>query len=131
MKEENERIKAFEEKQRSLNVPISKDEVGKAVRKLKNNKASGEDGITGELIKYAADIVKEKICNTCNKMFENHCDEINIGKLNLLALQNPNKEKGPLKNLRPINVFNTSRKTISITTLNRIQEKVEQYLSVS
>ena len=59
-------------------------------------------------------------------MFENHCDEINIGKLNLLPLQNPNKEKGPLKNLRPINVFNTSRKTISITTLNRIQEKVEQ-----
>ena len=33
-KEENERIKAFEGKQRPLNVPI-KDEVKKAVRKLK------------------------------------------------------------------------------------------------
>ena len=63
-KEENERIKAFEGKQRPLNVPISKDEVEKAVRKLKNNKASGEDRITSELIKYAPDIVKEKLCNT-------------------------------------------------------------------
>ena len=106
-KEENERIKAFEGKQRPLNVPI-KDEVKKAVRKLKNNKASGEDRITGELIKYAPDIVKEKLCNTYNKMFENHCDEVNIGKSNLLPLQKPNKEKGPLKNLRPINLLNTS-----------------------
>ena len=49
-KEENERIKAAERKQRPLNVPISKDEVEKAVTELKNNKASGEDRITGELI---------------------------------------------------------------------------------
>ena len=49
-KEENERIKAVERKQRPLNVPISKDEVEKAVTELKNNKASGEDRITGELI---------------------------------------------------------------------------------
>ena len=31
-KEENERIKAFERKQRQLNAPISKDEVEKAVK---------------------------------------------------------------------------------------------------
>ena len=49
-KEENERIKAVERKQRPLNVPISKDEVEKAVTELKNNTASGEDRITGELI---------------------------------------------------------------------------------
>ena len=49
-KEENERIKAVERKQRPLNVPISKDEVEKAVTELKNNKASREDRITGELI---------------------------------------------------------------------------------
>ena len=99
--------------------------------KLRNNRASGEDGITGELIKYGPDIVKEKLCNTYNKMFENHYDEINIGKSNLLPLQKPNKEKGPLKKFRPINLLNTSRKILSIITLNRRQEKVEQYLSAS
>ena len=31
-KEENERVKAFERKQRQLNVPISKDEVENAVK---------------------------------------------------------------------------------------------------
>ena len=62
-KEENERIKAFEGEQRPLNVPISKDEAEKVVKKLKN-KASGEDRITAKLIHYAPDIVKEKLCNT-------------------------------------------------------------------
>ena len=130
-KEENERIKAFEGKQRPLNVPISKDEVEKAIRKLKNNKASGEDRITGELIKYALDIVKEKLCHTYNKIFENYCDEINKGQSNLLTPQKPNKEKEPLKNLRSINLLNTSRKTLSTITLKRIKEKAEQYLSAS
>ena len=129
--DDNETIDPFEGEQRPLNVPISKDEVEKAVKKIKNNKAAGEDKITGELIKYAPDIVKEKLSETYNKIFENHCDEINIGKSNLLPLQKPNKEKGPLKNLRPINLLNTSRKILSIITLNRIQEKVEQYLSAS
>ena len=64
-------------------------------------------------------------------MFENHWDEINIGKSNLILLQKPNKEKEPLKNIRPINLLKTSRKILSITTLHRIQEKVEQYLSAS
>ena len=59
--------------------------------KLRNNRASGDDRITGELIKYGPDIVKEKLCNTYNKMFENHYDETNIGKSNLLPLQKPNK----------------------------------------
>ena len=36
-----------------------------------------------------------------------------------------------LKNLRPINFLNTSRRILSIITLNRIQEKIEQYLSAS
>ena len=62
-------------------------------------------------------------------MFENHCDEINMRKLNLLPLQKPNKGIGPLKNRRLINLLNTSRKILSTITLNRIQEKVEQYLS--
>ena len=53
-------------------------------------------------------------------MFENDRDEINIGKSNLFPLQKPNKEKGPLKNLRPINLLNSSRKILSIITLSRI-----------
>ena len=47
---------------------------------------AGEGKITGELIKYAPDIVKKKLSET---LFENHFDEINIGKSNLLPLQKP------------------------------------------
>ena len=82
-------------------------------------------------MKYAPDIATEKLCKTYKKMFENHCDEINIGKSNLIPLQKTNKKKEPLKNLRPINLLKTSRKILSIITLHRIQEKVKQYLSAS
>ena len=36
-----------------LNGPITKDEVIKAVKSLKNGKSAGPDGIIGELIKYS------------------------------------------------------------------------------
>ena len=60
-KEENDRVKAFEGKQTPLNVPISKDEVEKQLESWKIIKHQEK---IGELIKYAPDIVKEKLCNT-------------------------------------------------------------------
>ena len=78
-KEENERIKAFKGKQTPLNVPISKDEVEKQLESWKIIKHQEK---IGELIKYAPDIVKEKLCNTYNKSFvihiikfPDHCQE--------------------------------------------------------
>ena len=41
------------------------------------------------------------------------------------------QKKGPLKTLRPINLLNLLNKILSVITLNRTQEKVEQYLSAS
>ena len=98
---------------------------------MKNNKAPGEDGIQGELLKYAPEDVNLILCNIYNDMFETHKDEINMGKSDLLAIPKPNKEKGPIKNLRPINLLNCGRKVFSLITLNRIQPKVENFLSSS
>jgi Reverse transcriptase (RNA-dependent DNA polymerase) len=36
-----------------LNVPFTEDEIGKALRKLKNHKACAQDGLSAELLKYA------------------------------------------------------------------------------
>ena len=49
----------------------------------------------------------------------------------LLPLPKPKKPKGPKKNLRPINLLPTIRKILSIITLNRIQAKVDKYISQS
>ena len=56
---------------------------------------------------------------------------MNINKSVLLPTQKPWKPIGPLKNLRPINLLNAIRKTLSSITLNRIKKKVDTYLSAS
>ena len=45
------------------------------------------------------------------------------------TLPKPGKAKGPRKNLRPVTLLNTIRKSLSIITLGRIREKAEKYLS--
>ena len=47
------------------------------------------------------------------------------------TLPKPGKPKGPRKNLRPVTLLNTIRKSLSLITLERIKEKVEKYLSAN
>ena len=98
---------------------------------MSNNKATGEDGIQLELIKYGPDILINEIADAINWTVENHSDTLNIGKSVLLPTLKPKKTPGPVKNLRPINLLNTIRKILSTVTLNRINSKVDEYLSQS
>ena len=96
-------IQRFEGPPRSLNDPISTNEITKTVNTMSNNKAA--NGIVSELIKYAPQIVHEKTANILNKLFEEHQD-IDTGSGTLIPLQKPPpKKKGPVKNLRPINLL--------------------------
>ena len=55
-------------------------------------------------------------------------------QVKLTSTTKTKQKKGPLKTLKPINLLdllNTSTKILSVITLNRTQEKVEQYLSTS
>lgn len=49
----------------------------------------------------------------------------------MLPVLKAKKETGPLKNLRPVNLLSSIRKTFSIITLNRMKDKVDDYLPVS
>ena len=98
---------------------------------MSNNKATGEDKIPVELIKYSPPSLIAEITKILNNVFENAHDTINVGISILLPLQKPNKPIGPLKNLRPINLLNVIRKILSIITLNRIKDKTESYISPS
>jgi hypothetical protein len=55
-----------------INLPITKDEIFKCVRKLKNEKASGEDEIINEYIKSTVNQfinVYEKLFNVISRSF--------------------------------------------------------------
>ena len=50
-----------------MNGPITKDEVIKAVKSLKNGKSAGPDGIIGELIKYSDGFCVDFLVKLLNK----------------------------------------------------------------
>ena len=111
-----------------LKNPITKEEVRKAVKKMNNGKAGGYDHISVELIKYGD--IDDLISIILNNVIQ-QTDEIDMGRSLLKVLQKPKKEKGPVTNLRPINLLPIIRKILSSITLNRIKGKVDKYLSSS
>ena len=98
---------------------------------MNNNKSPGEDQIQLELIKYGPENLCQAIADNINNELENNTNEINFGQSVLLPIHKPNKDHGPPKNLRPLNLLNSIRKILSVVTLNRIKPKVEGYLSDS
>lgn len=48
----------------------SKEEVGKALKKLKMGKAPGVDGICGEMLKYGGEVVLEWVTQMCGIAWE-------------------------------------------------------------
>ena len=100
-KEDTEVIQPLEGEPRPLVKEITTEEIHESFTKLNNNKATGEDGIPGELLKYSPKEVKEYIAQMINDMFRKH-QPLKINNGNMRALQKPNKPKGPRKNLRPV-----------------------------
>ena len=123
-------IKPFIGVKRKLNKPITIEEVQKCSKKLNNNRAAGYDEIPAEYIKYGPVVLHLDITNVVNNIFEKH-EEIPTNRAILLTIPKPNKPKGPTKNLRPINLLPSIRKILSLITLNRIQPKVDNYVSQS
>ena len=72
--ERNENVERFTGPRKRLNRPITKEEVIRAIQKMANNKAAGKDNIAVEMLKYAPDIVFEKIAQFLNNIFELHED---------------------------------------------------------
>ena len=129
-KSEERQIQPFTGNPEPLQNPITPDEIRNSFEKLNNNKAHGEDGIPGGLLKYGSFTLDITVANIINEMFAKH-QPLDINGGILITLQKPGKPKGPTQNLRPITLLNTIRKALSTIVLNRIRPLVEDYLSKS
>ena len=112
---------------RPLSIPINEHEVKSAIQKLKNNKATGPDNISNELIKCAGPEFVTNYTNIINEAFKGGKNIDCIGEGLLAPNQKPKKPQGPVTNLRPIILLNGTRKILSTVTLRRIDEKVDNY----
>ena len=120
----------IEPEYKPLSSRITAEEVSKASCKMSNGRSPGDDNVSVEQIKYAPDIVKEEIAKILNYHIENGGD-LELGKGLIAALWKPNKEKGVVKNLRPVTLLKVIRKILSNITLSRIKAKISSYLSPS
>ena len=97
-------IEPFDGPPRLLNDVITYEEVEKSIKKLNNRRSAGFDNISAELIKYGTPELIQLITNVLNSIFEGNKD-FKIGNGILVPIQNANKPKGPIKNLRPITLL--------------------------
>ena len=100
---------------------------------MSNNKAAGPVEIAIEMLKYGTHKLDNQIAECLNRTIETNAieDRKELGKSIMRLLQKPKKEKGPPKNLRPINLLNVIRKILSSITLIRISKSTTEYLSSS
>jgi hypothetical protein len=120
-------LEPFDGPARPLNTPVSRSEVAIAARSLKNNRATGPDGIQNELLKYGGESLHTTYSSIINNCFETNTHLHKVGEAIITPLQKPKKPKGPLQNIRPLTLSNAARKILSLVTLRRIQRQVDHY----
>ena len=120
-------LEPFEGPPRPLDTPISPMEVAIAAKSLKNNRATGPDGVQNELLKYGGESLHNTYSSIINTCFETNTHLRTVGEAVITPLQKPKKPKGPLKNIRPLTLSNSARKILSLITLRRIQRQVDHY----
>ena len=107
-------------------------EIRKSVSKLKNNKSTGIDNISAEMIKYSTNIVYQQIADIFNEMAKkpgNIPDEVIEGVL--VPLPKPGKPQGPPTNVRPFTLLSILGKILAVCMINRVQEKIENRIPLS
>ncbi|XP_077862562.1 uncharacterized protein LOC144344539, partial [Saccoglossus kowalevskii] len=112
-----------------LNKPITLQEIIHATRKLKNNKATGPDGIPGELLKYSNKIVKQAL-----QQMYNHILETGIypqsWNTNVITPVHKTGDKMDVNNYRGISVSNIIAKIFSSIINKRISSYLESNFTI-
>jgi len=119
------RITDLERKE--LNKDITKEEIIKAINKLKPNKSPGLDGLTNEFYKkYSKTLAKY-----LEKVFKDIGDKKEITKSmkqGLITLIFKKGEKEDIANYRPITLLNTDVKLISSILANRTNKVISKVI---
>jgi hypothetical protein len=101
------------------NIPPTTEEVLQAIKKLKNNRALGQDGLNAELIKVDDNKLNHRIC----KVTENIPQQLNEGLICPILKMG---DRLVYENYRGITLLNTAYKVFSNILFERLQPYVEK-----
>ena len=97
---------------------IITEEVTKKTQSVNNNTAAENDKIPIELLKYGPET-----------LFEEKYNNLNTVSWVLLPTLKLEKARRPIKKLKPLNLLNSLRRTLSINKINRVKPKINENIS--
>jgi hypothetical protein len=107
---------------------ITKEEVIGRVRKLKNGKSPGIDGITGEMIKNGGENVIDWIWKLCNKAFAEGIVPKDWSRAVIVPLYKGKGDKGNCRNYRGISLLSIVGKIYAGILVERVRRVTEELI---
>ena len=110
-----------------LNERISREEVEKCVKRQKNGKAAGPDGLPYEMYKNGGEVVIDRMTELFNQVWEEERVPRMWNECRVTLLHKGGfKSKNELKNYRPIALLNTVGKVFSAVLNERLCKWIER-----
>ena len=122
-------LQITEQEKEILERPISKEELERALGKMKNNKSPGLDGYSAEFYKKFWPQLGDFFLNAIIENYENGALSNSQTEGVITCLPKTGKERNKLKIWRPISLLNTSYKLISLCITNRIRPLLHSIIS--
>ena len=82
------------------------------MNRLNNNRASGSDELSGDLLKHGSNVITKPIADIFKRAITDQEVLSQIGHGILILLPKPGKPLGAMTSLRPMVLLNTLRKTL-------------------
>ena len=110
-----------------INGPITEEEIFKAIKRLKNDKASGDDQIINEYLKSSFPIMSEVYVRLFNVIFENGLvpEQWLLG--NMIPIYKNKGDKMDPANFRPITIISCFGKLFTSILNDRLNDYSEQF----
>ena len=107
----------------NLNKPFTEEEIEKAIRRMKNEKSPGKDGLTKEFYSTFMDPLKSELCELFNnmKLFNSTPDSMKNAIVKLLFKKGDHRQ---LKNWRPVSLLNVDYKILNKVLTNRLSNYI-------
>ncbi|KAJ3659052.1 hypothetical protein Zmor_010761 [Zophobas morio] len=124
---DNDRVTVVEREEKYGEVEgkeLQREEVMKVIRRLKNNKSSGEDMILAELIKYGGRVIYEEICQLVAVVWDKEEMPSEWSKRIIIPIHKK-RSKSEYENYRGISLLSVVYKILATCIKKRIVPQIE------
>ena len=112
-----------------IGLPLTVEELGQVLKKMKSNKTPGIDGITTEFLKVFWQKLKYIIRNALNCGFSKGCLSTSLRQCVITCLPKANKDRALVKNWRPISLLSVIYKLASSAIAERLKKSLNPIIS--